>query len=419
MLGTLSGRLGKLGFYHARTLSTLEFKNLPLDNFYDVQADIYLMNFLKNMSIKTLLDADAHFVKGYLLMKGANDLTEIDCIYDGNILPMKRNIFRRVYKDFSECHLRHYDAVLLSEKSPAEFDTAFYLLKNTADLVITFAKDGSKLIKHIQDNKGNFKKVEMRPSFSGQWIFCYRHTPPTDFAMYVVTHKLLTPEHVQTFPDNYKIIQGGHAINEDLGYLGDDTGDNISELNFYINELTALYWMWKNTSHTLIGLCHYRRFLFKEKRENFLTEEEALQILEDYDIIVQKLRLTAVPMAETVKRDVRDENLVIFGANVLRQHLMRTHPDYLDAFDYKMNLPVGYFNTIFMTRRNVFNAYCEWLFSFVIDATQEAVREKQLSTLVFRKKRLMSFLAERMFNVWLMKNNLRVKEINMIQIPGL
>ena len=47
--------------------------------------------------------------------------------------------------------------------------------------------------------------------------------------------------------------------------IGDDTGDNISELNRNFNELTAIYWAWKNYDKLgnpdYIGLAHYRRFL--------------------------------------------------------------------------------------------------------------------------------------------------------------
>ena len=33
---------------------------------------------------------------------------------------------------------------------------------------------------------------------------------------------------------------------EDFGYPGDDTGDNISDLNCYYAELSGVYWVWKN-----------------------------------------------------------------------------------------------------------------------------------------------------------------------------
>ena len=412
------GALGKAGVPRAQRISILEFQNLPRDNFYDLQADIHLVRLLKELSIKTLLDADAHLLKGQLFTKEPNDLTAIDCIYDGDFYPMKENIFCRVYKNFSECCLRHYDAALLSEKTPAEFDAAFYLLKDNSDLVITFARNGSELAKHIQGNKDKFKKVEVRPSFSGQWILCYRHTPPTDFAMYVVTHKSLPPEHIQTFPDGYKLIHAGRALGEDLGYPGDDTGDNISNLNHDINEMTALYWLWKNTHHAIIGLSHYRRFFFTANPKNFLTEQETFKLLEDHDIVVLNLTRTSLPWRDFVKR-LSDARTFSIAYSIIRKNLMRVHPDYLNVFDYRMGLPIVYDRNMFVARKNVFDAYCEWLFSFMIDSTREVLRETSLNQLKGSARRMMGYFSEGMLTVWLIKNHLRVKEINMVTVPGL
>ena len=57
-------------------------------------------------------------------------------------------------------------------------------------------------------------------------------------------------------------IQVGKACSDiELNMQGDNTGDNISEKNFGYAELTAIYWLWKNSNADIKGLFHYRRFL--------------------------------------------------------------------------------------------------------------------------------------------------------------
>jgi hypothetical protein len=50
----------------------------------------------------------------------------------------------------------------------------------------------------------------------------------------------------------------------DEGNLLDDFGDNISALNPWWGELTAVYWLLKNDSSPLIGNCQYRRYWDEE-----------------------------------------------------------------------------------------------------------------------------------------------------------
>ena len=107
------------------------------------------------------------------------------------------------------------------------------------------------------------------------------------------------------------------------------------------------------------------------------------------------------------------------GENILKKHIMHAQPDYLDAFEFVMNSTTLYKCNMFVTRRNVFDAYCKWLFSFLIDATEEALRVVNLQNLPWSPRRLMSFLAERMLTVWLMKNRLRIKELKIMQVEGL
>jgi len=70
----------------------------------------------------------------------------------------------------------------------------------------------------------------------------------------------------------------------DLGYLSDDTGDNISDRGCsYGGALPSFYWVWKNDiTSDYVGFCHYRRyFLLDEKHDYFqieyVTNEEGLK----------------------------------------------------------------------------------------------------------------------------------------------
>ena len=411
--------LYRIGCPRSQVVTLREFNHLPLDSFRDIGSDIQLLSALKNFSVKTLLDADAHFAKSRLFTKAPNDFTQIDCVCREELLPIKENIYSRVYKDFSACALKHYDAALITERTPADFDNAFLRLQNTADIIITFARHGSALENHIRNAFDRFKQVTALPNWAGHWFFCRVQKPPEDFAMYVVTHKNLPPEHVQRLPEGYRVIHAGHALAaRDFGYLPDDTGDNISALNPYLNELTALYWIWKNTNHTIAGLSHYRRF-FTANAENFLTRAEAVDLLDSYDIITDKFSMHRAPTHEILSDDIGGDELTTFAENVIRQNLMRRQPDYLDAFNCKMNSPMVFFKNMFVTRRPVFDAYCEWLFSFMIDSTREVLQRTPLAKMAGNARRLMGHFAERMMTVWLSKNRLRIKEISIVEVKRL
>ena len=109
--------------------------------------------------------------------------------------------------------------------------------------------------------------------------------------IFAMTHKTFDPP-----PDPlYVSLQVGHATHEDLGYLADDTGDNISAKNCYYSELTGLYWVWKNVKDLdYVGVCHYRRYLLNDAGSIF-TRAQLAPLLKDYDMITSKcLTLTFI-----------------------------------------------------------------------------------------------------------------------------
>lgn len=415
LVGTL---LYQRGCPRAQVVTLREFNHMPTDGFYDISSDNQLLMVLKNLPIRTLLDANAHFAKSYMMTKSFNESLEIDCICREDLPCIKENIYSHVYKNLSDCALKHYDAALVSNHMPKSFADIFSRLSKTVDVVITFCRYGSALEKYIRNTAANFKSVTVLPSSAGNWFLCYVKKPSEDFAMYVVTHKALPPEYVQSLPKGYKIIHAGRACGENIGYSGDDSRDNISNLNPYLNEITALYWLWKNTNHTTIGLSHYRRF-FTPDGKNFLTGRDVFELLKNYDIITDKLLIHRAPSYEILRDEVCGEEIISLAARVIRKNLARIHPDYLEAFDYKMNSPTCYYKNMLVAHRHVFDAYCEWLFSFMLDSTKEVLSQTPLSKLSDSERRLMGHFSERMFTVWLIRNRLRIKEIPVVQVPGL
>lgn len=409
-----------IGFMSPKIVTLEQFKNMPREFFCDVNGDVFLLTHFKNIALKTLLDVDGYFAKGQLFTKGNNDFTAIDCISDKPLLPVKENLYRRVYKDFAEVGFRRYDAALIAERPPIDFMSEFIFLEKFTDRVITFARTGSDLEKYILANANNFAEGNGLRTAAGSWFFLKRHKPKENFCIYVVTHKP-TP-HEGKLPEGYKIIHAGRAVNPDLGYPGDNTGDNISDLNLYINEVTALYWFWKNANDSVVGLCHYRRFFTESDDVAFaydkiLTKDAALKILQDHDIIAV-LHRDAKNQREIIEGDCGIE-LTRIGETIIKKYLLQAQPDYLDAFDCVLNSTTFYKCNMFVTRRDVFDAYCKWLFSFYIDATQEILRTLELHKITDNRRRIMGYFAERMLTAWLIQNHLRIKEMNIMEVKNI
>ena len=93
----------------------------------------------------------------------------------------------------------------------------------------------------------------------------------------------------------YLPVQMGHAIHPACGYIGDDTGENISERNANFCELTGLYWAAHNIDSDYIGIVHYRRYfasrkksIFDAKKRRVISHEELCAILATTNVVLPK-----------------------------------------------------------------------------------------------------------------------------------
>ncbi len=213
--------------------------------------------------------------------------------------------------------------------------------------------------------------------------------------IYVMTHK------PAVIPDDpvYCALHVGKAGKQDIGYLGDDTGDNISGKNDRYGELTGLYWVWKNApENDVVGMCHYRRFFLNDDGK-VLTGHEYEERLETHDVIVSKEMDAGVPYIEYYNEahDARQQELV-------REAIGRLYPEYLETYDRAMAEPFYHYGNLMVTRRERLDQYAEWLFD-ILGYVEERL---DVSGYDAYHGRVYGFLSEQLLRVWIVQNGLRV-----------
>ncbi len=216
--------------------------------------------------------------------------------------------------------------------------------------------------------------------------------------IYTMTHKKFD---VPADP-MYQPLHVGRRLSRDLGYPGDDTGDNISELNCYYSELTGLYWIWKNCHDVdYVGTCHYRRYLINEQ-EQVYTKKEYEALLQEYDLITTRKVLLNHSYHYGFSANHNIKALEMTG-----QVIKERYPEYYETFERLVNGPETYFGNIFVTSKPLFDAYAKWLFSIFFEVAGRIELETGEDAY---HKRVFGFISEFLLLVWVTVNHLKVYE---------
>ena len=213
-------------------------------------------------------------------------------------------------------------------------------------------------------------------------IFAMTHKkfiPPTD--------KMYVPLHV------------GREGKEDLSYLADNTGDNISHKNRYYSELTGMYWVWKNYSGSdNVGICHYRRFLVNDAGKLF-TEREVEGLLSHYDLITTKTLTMRYPYYDGFSHN---HNLKDLQAAL--DIIQEMYPDYYDTLNEMVHKRETWFGNIMICKKALYDEYCSWLFPIFFEM------EKRIDVEGYDDyhKRVYGFISEFLLYVWATVKKIRV-----------
>lgn len=232
-----------------------------------------------------------------------------------------------------------------------------------------------------------------------------------DIKIIIATHKkywmpddpMYMPVHVGA---EGKLDENGNPL--DLGYIKDNSGDNISIKNANYCELTGLYWAWKNLDADYIGLAHYRRHFCSskktgDKKDRIIAKKELEDILKQAKVLVPKPRNYVI---ETNYSQYAHAHHAI-DLDTTREILEEKYPDYLNAFDSSMRKTIGHRFNMFVMQKDMFDAYCSWLF----DVLFELETRLDITEYNTNDARVFGFVSERLLDVWLMTNNVFYREM--------
>lgn len=231
----------------------------------------------------------------------------------------------------------------------------------------------------------------------------------SNIQVYVVSHSVDDIKDIDA-NDIYTPLFVGRDGRDNLGFCSDDTGDNISNKNSSYCELTGLYWMWKNSPADIIGLVHYRRYFAKWRLGKRLERKELEEIFKDYDIILPK-KTTA--LLGSVYEDYDHWNYAK-DLDLCEEVIGEQCPEYLDSYKRVVEGKDLYYYNMFIAPKEVIAPYCDWVFPILAEV------EKRVDMTGYDdyQKRIYGFLTERLFDVWMDRQNLRVKECE-LKVNGL
>lgn len=202
----------------------------------------------------------------------------------------------------------------------------------------------------------------------------------------------------------------GNAIHPENnpGFQGDDVGENISLKNKNYNELTAIYWAWKNLDADAVGLVHYRRYLVDNSKkgsgfDKILSEQNLNQLLNSYDVILPKKRNYYIESNLSHYIHAHHEEPLNITKNVIKKY----YPDYIEAYDIVMNRTSAHMFNMFVMKKVYFDQYSEWMFD-ILGKVEDKLDISEYDTY---EARVYGFISELLLDVWLEVNRPKSIEV--------
>ena len=248
----------------------------------------------------------------------------------------------------------------------------------------------------------------------------------------IVRDEVYTPVLAGAAVKTERTKEGGNPLDADfLSRLAftDDQGENVSDLNRRINEMSVLYWAWKNYaalgSPDYLGLAHYRRFLILDEAAE-LPPEKWLRNSEIYVYsdstkfraaiaspkLADWLRTPAalVPYRYAASEIVPESPIkcckdrfvqLMYGKkgalyDAMERLVLEARPDFREELEYMRTHSDHYVCNMFVLPKAEFFAYCEFLFPILFKLVELDRAETDVDLM-----RAPGFLAEFLTSLYL------------------
>ncbi len=209
----------------------------------------------------------------------------------------------------------------------------------------------------------------------------------------------------------YLPIHVGKEGKKDIGFQGDNTGENISAKNANYCELTALYWAWKNLEADYVGLVHYRRYFTKrearspeKKKQQILTKTDWESILKNKDVVVPSKRKYYIESNRSHYIHAHHAE----GLEEMERIIREQYPDYVPAMKKVMKRTWAHMFNMFVMEKRKYDAYCDWMFGIL----SQIEKNVDITDYTPYEARIYGFVSELMLDIWLEKNQIPYHEQN-------
>lgn len=197
----------------------------------------------------------------------------------------------------------------------------------------------------------------------------------------------------------------------EIKYQRDDEGNNISEKNSNYNELTALYWAWKNLDADVVGLVHYRRLFSMSSKRNLdyvLTKKQVEKLLKKASIILPKKRNYYIESNYSHYIHAHHQGPL----DETRRVIIEKCPKYIAAFDQMMNAKKAHMFNMMIMKKKYFDEYAQWLFGILFEVEDRI----DITSYSVQEARVFGYLSELLMDVWLNTKKYKYVEVNWVQL---